>query len=230
MIQGVQELVRAMSTLLVAKFALNDVPHALGLTSGFLNARQSLEEPGAVHDELPELRYFASWLSRHQREYALPTRRVLRIAKQMGWLYSGEVYRGITWGEYLYAPYAGPLGVMRIRRKVSLPSEVKPWTKYLDVALAFTVFNRAVPVPSRGWLIGYSKRAGAVGAVLRGRIEDGLDIDKASEELYRRHLALPFPLEGEVLGVVRQAVVVDYVDYRVEGALHAQPVPGVVSR
>lgn len=171
------------------------------------------EEILARFFEKEKLRYFARWLERHQRLYIRPSGMIISISRGRGWIYSGTVYRGVRWGTYRYKPYDSPYGKFKVGDELSIPKEQVSWTKFIEVAYAFSIFNRFLPFP-RETLLKYSESHGYAGIVLEGEITNGLDFDKAEVEL--GELYGGFPTEGQVYGIVERAKVVDYIDYRLD--------------
>lgn len=167
---------------------------------------------------------FLGWLNvQKRREHgAIVPKEIQRIAKKYGWTYTGTVYRGVSWGAWSEKDNS-PFGKIKIGKEVMLPSIFESWTTSKKIARMFIISNGGIPPLPRYTMFIYSKDNGRAGVVLKGKVVNALSIQKAmedldnskSQEIYYKATGLPmFGSEGEIIGKVTSAEIVDYIDHR----------------
>lgn len=182
-----------------------------------------LKSKKTVAIKYEEVRTFFDWLIEHkQSEKPIPPpQKVMNIAAKYKWIYNGFAYRGIKikdfniyHGRKIVLTELKGKGLLKKKKgdKIQYRSfRRESWTKSKKIAVSFAISNMPQSFASRKILVQHAKYERTRGIVIKGRIKNGLDIEKAirfieneatyQENLYHYLGQMPgFGTEGEILG------------------------------
>lgn len=168
---------------------------------------------------------FINWTIRHKRSESgiAPPQHIIDIARKYNWFYSGYAYRGLqtySWDDR----YKRVMKKKKGDKMIYKSRKYQSWTKSKHIAVCFTVGNHPLSL-SRSVIVKNAKRYRSRGIVIKGRIENGLDVNKALSDLEKmaetnqivsRDLSnMPgFGSEKEILGQSVDLVeIVDKINY-----------------
>ncbi len=162
-----------------------------------------------------KLRNTIDWIVEHiKSENGInPSNEILDIFKENNWLYSGIIYRGIHWGNY-YELYDSPDGKFKLGNSFTTTNKISSWTKNKKIALCFagigaydtfvlSLSNSKFTFSQRFCI--KMKYYDGTGIVIKAKIKNGLDIQKAIIELEKTNLEnylmknIPMLAESEIL-------------------------------